>query len=257
MDGNYKYVTLLSTDDYILGTLCLAQSLRRVKSKYKLLVLCSQNISERVISVLNQEKLDYSILKDSLNIDANTNPDYKRWNYTFDKLAVFNLTQYSKIISLDSDMYVVKNIDHLFSHPHLSAAIADKLDQPDCKELNSGLMVICPSSAEYEGLLTTAETFVKEKKDYYGDQDIIRYYYSEWSHNAELELPLTYNMFYPWCNEIERRFAGRGYNVHFVHKKKPFEFSFTAFLRRLLKFNKEYLIKYMLMVWYFKIKYSL
>ena len=114
MDENYKYVTLLSTDDYILGTLCLAQSLRKVRSKYSLLVLCSQNISERVISVLNQEKLDYSILKDTLNIDANTNPEYKRWNYTFDKLAVFNLTQYSKIISLDSDMYVVKNIDHLF-----------------------------------------------------------------------------------------------------------------------------------------------
>lgn len=257
MDENYKYVTLLSTDDYVIGTLCLAQSLRKVRSKYSLLVLCSQSISERTINILKQEKLDYILLKDSLNIDANTNPDYKRWNYTFDKLAVFNLTQYSKIISLDSDMYVIKNIDHLFSHPHLSAVIADKLDQPNCKELNSGLMVICPSSAEYEGLKSTAEAFVKEKKDYYGDQDIIRYYYSEWSLNPELELPLTYNMYYSHVGKIERTVCGGGYNVHFVHKKKPWEFSFTAFLRRLLRFNKKYLIKYMLMVWYFRFKYNL
>lgn len=40
--------------------------------------------------------------------------------------------------------------------------------------------------------------------------------------------------------------------IHFVYDKKPWNYSWTAFIRRMLKFNAFYLFRYMLMVYLFK-----
>ena len=210
MNENYKYVTLLSTDDYILGTLCLAKSLRKVHSRYDLLVLCSQQISDLTIHILQEEHLDFLRLDSSLNANVNKESKFHRWNYTFDKLNIYNLVQYNKIVFLDSDMYVLRNIDHLFGKTHMSAVVADLVEQPDCIELNSGLMVIEPSTQEYEGLIGVAKDFMSEGISYYGDQDIIRSYFSNWSETPEIHLPIQYNMFYPSYDKCTRMACGGG-----------------------------------------------
>ena len=206
---NYRYVTLLSSDDYIIGTLCLAESLRKVNSQYDLLVLVTQSISETTLSLLRHEQIDFHILQRSVNTDINSGR-YVRWNYTFDKLNVFGLVQYDKVIFLDSDMYVIKNIDHLFESPHMSAVVADVFEQPECTELNSGLMVISPSMQDYNGLLSLANEFFAADMSYYGDQDIIRKYYTNWKNNQDLWLPIDYNMYYPDYAKCKRIASGGG-----------------------------------------------
>jgi alpha-N-acetylglucosamine transferase len=70
---------------------------------------------------------------------------YNEWNYS--KLRVWQLTDYDKIIFIDADLLVLKNIDKFFVHPQLSAAPNDKTI------FNSGVMVIEPSMCVFKELM--------------------------------------------------------------------------------------------------------
>lgn len=246
MNQKYTYVTLLGTDDYLIGTLCLWKSLRNVKSKYPLLVLCSQNISVDVLNILKHKKIQYKVLEEQIVTNHKNEGEYARWSFTFDKLQIFNLVEYDKIVFLDSDMYVVKNIDCLFNAQHMSAVVADVYDQPNCKELNSGLMVIVPQKQEYSQLTSLLHSKVIKKLPMCGDQDIIRLFYNNWSNETKLKLPNQYNMYF---TNIKKYKWGGVSVIHFVYDKKPWNYSWTAFIRRMLKFNAFYLFRYMLIVY--------
>ena len=246
MNQKYTYVTLLGSDDYLIGTLCLWKSLSNVKSKYPLLVLCSQNISVDVLNILKHKKIQYKVLEEQIVTNHKNEGLYARWSFTFDKLQIFNLVEYDKIVFLDSDMYVVKNIDCLFNAQHMSAVVADVYDQPNCKELNSGLMVIVPQKQEYSQLTSLLHSKVIKRSPMCGDQDIIRLFYNNWSNETNLKLPNQYNMYF--TNIKKYKWVGVSV-IHFVYDKKPWNYSWTAFIRRMLKFNAFYLFRYMLIVY--------
>ena len=155
MMEKFSYVTLLSTDNYLLGVLGLYDSLKLVKSRFPLFVLCSDCVSKKTLKALEKFGLNYQVLNEHIEHDAQLNQriDKEHWNYTFDKLYVWTLTRFDKLVFLDSDMQVMSNIDYLFDKPHMSAVVADKFNFPGLRQLNSGLMLIKPSIAEFEGLV--------------------------------------------------------------------------------------------------------
>ena len=250
----YAYVTLLGTDDYVIGALCLEVSLKRVGSKHPLIVLCSKNILKATIDLLKRRGIRCRALTHNVSIGKINTGVFERWNYTFDKLQVFGLIEYKKVVFLDSDMYVVKNMDHLFEKPHMSSVYADVWDKTAAVGLNSGLMVLEPSKKEYEGLVRLLHSDRFANSTMFGDQDVIRAYYSDWIQKTECRLPVGYNLYYPFVNEYLRQSkADDIFNIHFVYDKKPWQFSFPALLRRLRKFHKSYLIRYMALVYRFRL----
>ena len=50
---NYSYISLLTNDTYIYGILLLNESLKKVKSKYPLNVLITEDVSEASRELLN------------------------------------------------------------------------------------------------------------------------------------------------------------------------------------------------------------
>jgi len=44
------------------------------------------------------------------------------WGMAFNKLLVFGMTKYRKLLWMDADAYVVRNIDHLMKEPMLTGA---------------------------------------------------------------------------------------------------------------------------------------
>lgn len=50
----------------------------------------------------------------------------QNWNKTFDKLKIFDLIEYDKLVYLDCDMMILANLDFLFEYPTFSAAWAGK-----------------------------------------------------------------------------------------------------------------------------------
>ena len=58
----------------------------------------------------------------------------------FNKIFLFNQTQYSKLVFLDADAWPVKNIDFLFTYPGIAGAPDNFINN----EFNTGVMVIEP-----------------------------------------------------------------------------------------------------------------
>ena len=194
-----SYVTSLSTTSYLPGVFALNESLRRVKSSYPVLVLTSPGIAPDVTLKLQQAGIVVKAISVSVYVPADLKAASGHWGHTFDKLHVFGLTEYEKLVYVDSDMIVLTNIDELFDKPHMSAVAAGKLLNPHWDRLNSGLMAIVPEQGLTEKIVCTLEKARIEQglagAIAIGDQDLINTYYSKWSKCPELHLDQGYNIF--------------------------------------------------------------
>lgn len=235
-DKKYTYVTLLSTDSYLMGVLLLAKSLRKVDAHYPLLVVCSIAVSDKSKRILARYGLEYVDVDKSIAVDSgkyNVDAGHAHWNHTFDKLYIWAQTQYDKVVFLDSDMQVIRNIDYLFDMPHMSAVRADQWNEPGLDKLNSGLMVVVPNRKDFEGLLHIVETGSLSMANI-GDQDIIRAYYSDWGTHPELTLHPGLNVLYSEISHkvIKEENVSPVSVIHYIGQRKPWMVSPRAIWRR-------------------------
>lgn len=236
------YITICTDDKYVPGVLALNRSLRKTKTVFPLYLLCTDSISLSCVKQLEKEEVqiikaapicpsDYVRKQNQLNGSPN-------WNNTFFKLHIFGLTQFEKLIYLDSDMIVLTNIDNLFDKPHMSAVQAGHGFNSSWSQLNSGLMVICPSKNLELKLLS----LVCEKPDPrmfngkgIGDQDIINWYYMNWLNQEELHLPEIYNQFVTLIPQYLREKKIHSFDeikvLHFVGKNKPWNYNLKDYVR--------------------------
>lgn len=230
---NYAYVSVLTTESYLIGILGVSECLKRVNSQFPFYVLITDNISHEIEALLNHRGIN-TIRRHSISVpeiikQKNDTGVFSHWTYTFDKLSIFELTQFDKIVYLDSDIYIRKNIDLLFKKKHMSTTpnrkFGPNITPPP--ELISGLLVIEPK----EGLLTSFQEIlssIADKRNSVGDQDILQEYYTDWKNQSELHLDLKYNTFFTYldyyishCNyKLDDIFV-----FHFLLSKKPWDFS--------------------------------
>ncbi|ODV60337.1 glycosyltransferase family 8 protein, partial [Ascoidea rubescens DSM 1968] len=116
------WMTLVTNENYLPGLLNLNYSLQRVKSKYHLIILLTPNLFESKKTDIRQKLIDNLIDLNKIIIIDHLKPKYEksfdehdsRFNDCWTKLKIFKLIQFNKIIFLDSDMLVLKNMDELF-----------------------------------------------------------------------------------------------------------------------------------------------
>lgn len=242
MEPKKAYVTILSTDSYLTGVLALFESLKNTQPKINsFVVIINEKISQKTINILH--KKGYIVIeKNAIPIPesiktANSSANKLNWTYTFDKFNLFELNEFSKIVYLDSDMYIAKNIDELFDKPDMSGVIAGKSypGNESWNELNSGIMVIEPKIGIIDKLvntmiqMSTPSINNSPKQNNYnnlqrmGDQEVIEEYY-HWKDNPELELDEKYNIF---ADYVDYYIDKVGYSkedlavIHFIGNKKP------------------------------------
>jgi alpha-N-acetylglucosamine transferase len=107
------WASLITNTNYLTGLLVLEYSLRRAQSKYPLVALYTDSFPEEGHRALDQrgilkQRIEYLLPR--VQRDYSNDP---RWNDCWSKLAVFGLVQYERIVLLDADMLVVKNMDEL------------------------------------------------------------------------------------------------------------------------------------------------
>lgn len=233
---NYAYVGVLSTDNYLLGVLGVQECLKRVNSAYPFYVLITDKISTKTEKYLNSCGIK-TIRKKSIDIpneikEKNAQGDFSHWTYTFDKLSIFELTQFDKIVYLDADIYIRKSVDSLFDFPNMSAPCNYKFG-PNVTvphELVSGLFVIEPQEGLIQEFLNILPEVAKEKASI-GDQDILQKYYSNWTNEPEKHLELKYTVFFTY---LDYYINHQHYNLddlylfHFILTKKPWDFETSA-----------------------------
>lgn len=123
-DSAKVWTTLVTNTNYLDGVLALEYSLRRVNSKYPLLVLFTDGLSNEGHEVLDKHKIykkQVSYLLPTAEKDYSNDPRfYDCWS----KLQPFSLYQFKRVCQLDSDMIVVENMDELLEIPLDGVAFA-------------------------------------------------------------------------------------------------------------------------------------
>jgi len=147
------YATLITGgEDYIFGAEVLAKALRATGSLVPLVCLVSTDLMPPSLSgrgdgrpvkkqqaeeAARKEMLDrlrlagYAVRFVTPIANPNTNLERKWFQSTFTKLHVFNLTQFDRVVYLDTDVLVLSNLDHLFALPIEHIAAAPDMLPPD------------------------------------------------------------------------------------------------------------------------------
>ena len=183
--NKYAYFTLVARDKYVEGAVCLYKSLRD-KTRYPLIAM-TYNISD-----VNKRRLMDVGIKcqrvskiDSIKAGIGANkPRLNDFTYTYTKLHIFRFDEYEKIIYLDSDLIVVKSIDHLFNK--VEGSFAACAQTPYREDLfNSGVMVIKPSKHTFDDLMAQKDILATVDG---GDQGFLNEYFKNWE-----KLNIKYN----------------------------------------------------------------
>ena len=233
--SNYSYVTLLTNDSYMYGVTLLVESMKRVDTKYPLHVLITKDVSAASREMMDQLGVTYQ------HIDIIETPDFiyehnlaiqpetaATWKNCWTKFRIFDLTQFDKIVFLDADVMILKNLDHLFELPHLTAALDGEFFGlwPGWPHFNSGCVVIEPSHKTFEDILSFGNSLtLEELPDYIvADQEVLNLYYKDWPEQEHLHLNKYYNIFAPYV--LEEHLDELKDNVYFIHYvgRKPWTF---------------------------------
>lgn len=196
---DYSYVTFITNEKYLLGLDTMCKSLLLTKTKYPLTVIVPTDSSDSFIEEVKKHSYGADIYQmDRIKAENYiADPNYKHWGDTFFKLNVAKLMQFKKVVMLDLDLLILKNIDNLFDYPHMSACTSAYVKRPDWKYLNSGLMVIEPNVSFFNELVNNINPARKASATGdIGDQDVFNYLFPDWFNKPELRIPEEYNEFY-------------------------------------------------------------
>lgn len=118
-DQNPKKVwtTLVTNTKYMPGVLTLDYSLKRVNSKYPLVVLYTDSFEEEGHRILDERKIRKQHVKYLLPTSHKDYTDNPRFYDCWSKLQPFSLVEYERVGQLDSDMVVTQNMDELMDIP--------------------------------------------------------------------------------------------------------------------------------------------
>ena len=107
------WVTMLTDHGYLPGVQTLAASLRRVNSAFPLLVMVTPDVDADVRQVLRDDGIQV-VQVAPLRPAGHGAYANARFAQVWTKLAVWSLTDFERVVFLDADMLVVRNMDELF-----------------------------------------------------------------------------------------------------------------------------------------------
>jgi len=174
------------------SVLDLADNLKEVGSKYPLVVYTNSDmLLMKNITDFYPNLVVYPVREeDRLKMKCQTKTSH---DTHYQKLMIFNQTQYSKLVWMDIDIALTKNIDNVFDKDtNKGSAVFGQVDDYQCdgnglKSSTAGgfcsaLMVFQPSKLAFDGLM-------KEQKSMnycWGDQAIIHNYFTKQGRKANL-----------------------------------------------------------------------
>ncbi|KAL0876424.1 hypothetical protein Bca101_026129 [Brassica carinata] len=173
------YVTLLYGDEFLLGVRVLGKSIRDTGSHKDMVALVSDGVSDYSKKLLKAD--GWKVEKISLLANPNQVHPTRFWG-VYTKLKIFNMTDYNKVVYLDADTIVVKNIDDLFKCSKFCANLKHS------ERLNSGVMVVEPSEALFSDMMRKVKTLSSYTG---GDQGFLNSYYPDFPNARVFDPSLT------------------------------------------------------------------
>lgn len=153
---------------YVCGAITAAQSIRMSGSTRDLVILVDETISEYHRGGLKAAGWKIHTIQRIRNPKAEPEA-YNEWNYS--KFRLWQLTDYDKIIFIDADLLILRNIDFLFEMSEISAI------GNNATLFNSGVMVVEPSNCTFQLLMDHINEIVSYNG---GDQGYLNEIFTWW-----------------------------------------------------------------------------
>jgi alpha-N-acetylglucosamine transferase len=227
------FVTLVTNADYALGATALVRSLALTGTAADIVVMHTGGVSREALApaaALGAGLVEAELLptSDAFNkrharakihsehpFTKGGKPAFHTPLDNFAKLRLWEL-DYDKVVFIDADAIVLRNIDKLFGYPEFSAAPNVYETLADFRRLNSGVFVAAPSQTTFNDML--------QRLDAPGarwprtDQTFLQSYFPDWH-----GLPVFFNMLqYVWFN-LPELWDWRSISVVHYQYEKPWQ----------------------------------
>lgn len=234
MTSSYAYVTLVTNADYVTGAAALVRSLRHHGASADIVVMHTGGVDGSALEelgLLGAQPVEAGLLptSDAFNARHQRKTIHGRNPFTkgrkpafhtpldnFAKLRLWELEQYERVVFIDADAIVVRNIDRLFAYPEFSAAPNVYESLKDFHRLNSGLFVARPSRRTFARMIAALDA-----PDAYWprtDQSFLQHFFPHWH-----GLPVFFNMLqYVWFN-LPELWDWKSVSVVHYQYEKPWE----------------------------------
>ncbi|MBE3042641.1 glycosyltransferase family 8 protein, partial [Candidatus Bathyarchaeota archaeon] len=120
------WATLITKSTYLPGLLTLAYSLRKSNSAYPLLALYTNSLPPPCLAAIRARGIPVRRIEYIRPASGSAFDRDPRFQDCWSKLAAFALTEYARVVLLDSDMLVLQNMDELMEveldDPRVTAA---------------------------------------------------------------------------------------------------------------------------------------
>jgi len=164
--------------DCLWGALAMARALQRF-SKYPLVLLTNTTVLPDGLDLKQTlDKLNVRLLPvHKISIPGKPGWSFDRWEVAFWKLQVWTLTEYDKLIWMDSDAIAYRNLDWIFDKPGMWSQRDDWFCKGSAPGICSGIMSLEPSIDTYNGLIQYAGRVIATLNR--GDQQLISQYFAQ------------------------------------------------------------------------------
>ena len=209
-----RWVTLLSSDDYLPAVLILNQNLQDINSKFSLHVIVIDTLSKKTLEYLEKENIEYTLLPPVLySQETIEKTPSKRLQSIASKINIFQLKQFDKIVYLDADCFFLKNVDELFDYP--DGALTD------CGDIRGfcGLLVCSPKNHPFNYYKTILQN------NYMWESDLIEELWFPFKSNPDYRIPFKY--FYTITSRLDQYYPieTQIFGIHFCSTVKPWFYS--------------------------------
>lgn len=184
--------------EYLLAIRVMMRSLRRSGTTADIVVLVSPNVREETRQVLRNDGalvMEVPNLVNPYKAHAGETQRYlARFEFTLNKLYMWNLTQYERVVYLDADNIALGNLDELFNCGHFCVVFMNPCNfhtgllviKPDTKQFNVMVQALYNRTRSYDGadqgFLTAFFPFkVLDRWDFWVIlSSVLKYDYSKW-----------------------------------------------------------------------------
>jgi len=213
------YAALLCDDELVPALEVLLYSLKKSGTSHPLVVLALPGVTaaarDEIGKLADQvrpvDQLAYpfeGLVKFEVGIN-------KQCRYS--KLHLWGQTDFDRVVYLDADTAVQKNIDHLFA---LDVDFAGVRDIGDV--YNTGVLLLRPSKDIFKDMLALYPTAPSYNR---GDQGFLNWYFTEHRADAVLALPPAYNVPAKYKSfAIGKKLIQDAFVHHFTAETKPWSF---------------------------------
>lgn len=201
----FAYVTLLTKDAYLPGVQALYRSMQVVGCRHPLIVMHTKGVSQAALDAVSSEGMTL-YFTEQFAAEGVDHSEYKRSLYLecWNKLRMWEMTEWDRLVYLDADMILLRCTDHLFHLPPGFYAVGDCYGGREFEEernscchftpdatpqyFNAGFYVMTPSLDELEEM----KRALREGRcpvRFFAEQDFLNgFFKGRWRH-----LPLVYN----------------------------------------------------------------